>query len=60
MPFPALDGGRLLFILLEIITGRRVFPKVERIAHSVGMIILLGLIVLITFSDINRFILGRI
>lgn len=60
MPFPALDGGRLLFILLEIITGKRVFPKVERIVHSVGMIILLGLIVLITFSDINRFILGRI
>ena len=59
MPFPALDGGRLLFIVLEVLTGRRAFPKIERYAHSAGMIILLALIALITLSDINRFILGN-
>lgn len=58
MPFPALDGGRLLFIIIETIFGRRVLPKVERITHTVGLVILLALILLITLHDINRLFNG--
>ncbi len=54
MPFPALDGGRLFFVVIEAIIGRRVKPSVEQRAHQVGMAILLGLIVLVTINDIIR------
>lgn len=56
LPFPALDGGRLLFIGIESLFGRKVVPKVEAMIHTVGMIILLGLIVLISISDVRRLI----
>lgn len=56
LPFPALDGGRMLFILIESVFGRKVAPKVESIIHSVGMIILLGLMILITFKDVRSLI----
>ncbi len=56
LPFPALDGGRLLFIFIEGILGRKVLPKVESAVHSIGMIILLLLIVAITIHDIQRLI----
>lgn len=55
LPIPALDGGRLFFILLEGITGRKVNQKTEALIHSVGMVVLLGLILLITFKDIFQF-----
>jgi regulator of sigma E protease len=59
IPFPALDGGRLLFILVEWIRrGKRVSPKVENVIHSVGFIVLLALMVLITYQDIARWITG--
>ena len=56
LPFPALDGGRLLFIFIERIVGRKVIPKVETIIHSIGMIILLALILAITIHDIQGLI----
>ena len=56
LPFPALDGGRLLFIFLEKIIGRKVLPKVESIIHMAGMAILMLLLFAITFSDIKRLI----
>jgi regulator of sigma E protease len=56
LPFPALDGGRLLFIGIEAVTGKRVSPKVEGTIHSIGMIILLVLILAITIGDIRRLI----
>ena len=56
LPFPALDGGRLLFIGIEAVTGRRVSPKVEGTIHSIGMIILLILLLLITIGDVRRLI----
>jgi len=60
IPFPALDGGRILFVLLEWIRrGKRVSPKTEGIVHSIGFMILLGLIVLITYQDIIRWISGE-
>lgn len=56
IPFPALDGGRLLFIIIEAIFGKKVAPKFESIIHSVGMIILLIAILAITFKDIRGLI----
>jgi len=54
LPFPALDGGRLLFVLIEGTTGRKIRAKWERLIHQVGMIVLLGLIVLVTINDLVR------
>jgi regulator of sigma E protease len=58
VPFPALDGGRLLFIGIESVIGRKVVPKVEAAFHTVGMIILLALILAITIGDIRRLIMA--
>lgn len=56
LPIPALDGGRLLFIGIEAIFGKKVLPKVEAAFHSVGFILLIGLIIVISFFDIKRVI----
>ena len=56
IPFPAFDGGRALFLIIEKIKGSRVNPKVENIIHSIGFILLLILMVLITFTDITKLI----
>lgn len=56
VPFPALDGGRLLFIGIESVFGKKIVPKVEAIIHTVGMVILLLLIIAITASDIRKLI----
>jgi regulator of sigma E protease len=55
IPFPALDGGRLIFLGWEGLSGRRVSPKVEQMVHAAGFIALILLIVIITFRDISRF-----
>lgn len=52
LPIPALDGGRFFFILIEIVTRRKVNQKFESYAHSIGMIFLLTLIALVTLHDI--------
>ncbi len=52
MPFPALDGGRFLFIVYEIITRRKANAKMESIIHSIGFALLMLLIVVITWNDI--------
>lgn len=57
-PFPALDGGRLLFIIVEAVFGRRVIPAFEKYAHMAGMAILIALIILVTFRDITRLFSG--
>ena len=54
LPFPALDGGRLLFIILEVVFGRRVGSKVEAWVHRIGFLLLLILIGLVTYSDIFK------
>ncbi len=59
LPVPALDGGRLFFILIELITRRRVHPRFENYAHTIGMVLLLALIALITFHDLARLITGQ-
>jgi regulator of sigma E protease len=55
LPFPALDGGRLLFIIIEFIIGRRVNQKWEAYIHALGYILILMLILAITYSDIMKF-----
>ena len=56
MPLPALDGGRLLFIIIEGVMGKKVVPKFEAIVHTVGMLLLLLLLFAITAYDIRRLI----
>jgi len=56
IPFPALDGGRVLFIAIEAITRKKVLPKVENLVHSIGMILLLILLVILTARDVQRLI----
>jgi regulator of sigma E protease len=59
IPFPALDGGRIIFVIIEWARrGKRVSPRIEGIVHSVGFIVLLGLLVLITYQDIFRWVTG--
>lgn len=55
LPIPALDGGRLLFVLVEIARGRKISPRVERAVNNFGLALLLVLFVLITIRDIRRF-----
>lgn len=52
LPFPALDGGRLLFVLIELLLGRKVSPKWEAHIHVVGYVLILFLILAVTYSDI--------
>jgi regulator of sigma E protease len=59
LPFPALDGGRLFFIVLEVVFRRKVNQKFESYAHAVGMAILLALIALITIHDVIRLFTGQ-
>jgi regulator of sigma E protease len=58
LPFPALDGGRLAFVFLEKIFGRRIKPAFERSTHQIGMLILFILILLVSFNDILRLARG--
>ena len=59
LPIPALDGGRLFFVLFEKWIGRHVKPRVEAITHQVGFAFLLALIVLITINDLVRLFSGK-
>ncbi len=58
LPLPALDGGRIVFLLIELIFRRPVPAKYEGWVHAGGMIALLALMVLVTFNDIVRIIHG--
>ena len=59
LPIPALDGGRLFFILIELVTRKKVSSRYEAMAHGIGLVILLGLILFITFFDIVRVLSGQ-
>lgn len=56
LPFPALDGGRIIFVLYEMITKKKANQKFEIIMNNIGMLVLLALILLITVGDIRRVI----
>lgn len=60
LPLPALDGGRILFVLIEAIRGRRVDPERETAIHFIGMALLLALMLLITWQDlVNPVVMPR-
>jgi regulator of sigma E protease len=52
MPFPALDGGRVLFLIIEKIRGKAVNQRIENLVHNIGFAVLLTLVALITFRDV--------
>ncbi|MBI4035836.1 site-2 protease family protein [Candidatus Daviesbacteria bacterium] len=54
LPIPALDGGRLFFLVVEAITRKKVKEDTEKMVHQIGFAILLALAVLVTFSDIRK------
>jgi regulator of sigma E protease len=54
LPFPALDGGRLLFLAIEKIKGSKVNPKIENAFHSIGLVLIFVLFILLTYRDILR------
>ncbi|MCR4792326.1 MAG: M50 family metallopeptidase [Lachnospiraceae bacterium] len=54
LPVPALDGGRLLFVILEILRGKPVPPKKESYVHLAGMVLLLIIVVVVFFNDIHN------
>ena len=59
LPLPALDGGRFLFMVIEVIIRRPVPPKYEGWIHAAGFLILLGFIIVVTFNDIIRLATGQ-
>ena len=54
LPIPALDGGKLLFIVAEVVIGKKINERFESMVHLIGFVLLLLLIVLVTYSDIMR------
>ncbi len=58
LPFPALDGGRLVFLGWEVLTRRPVSPKVEQWVHFGGMMILFGVLGLLLFKDAKSLIVS--
>ena len=56
LPLPALDGGRLLFLLIRKITGKRVTDEMEGRIHFIGIVLLMLLMVFVTWNDIVKFI----
>ncbi|MBQ8894100.1 MAG: RIP metalloprotease RseP [Clostridia bacterium] len=52
LPFPALDGGRILLLLIEAIRRKPLNPKIETALNGVGLVLLMGLMLLVTFKDI--------
>ena len=54
LPLPALDGGRLVFLIVEAIRGKRVDPDKEGMVHFVGLMLLLALMVVVMFNDIRK------
>ena len=60
LPLPALDGGRLLFVIIEMLRGgRRVAPEREGMVHLAGLVILIGLMFVIAFLDVGRLVGGH-
>ncbi len=54
LPIPALDGGRILFVLIEIVRGRPIAPEREGMVHLVGLALLLSLMVVVLLNDISN------
>jgi len=55
LPIPALDGGRLLFLIIEAIRGKRMDPEKEGLVNMISMAALMALMIFVVFNDISRF-----
>lgn len=60
LPIPAMDGGRLTFMIIEVIRGKAIPPEKEGMVHFVGLILLFGLLILLTYNDISNLIRGQL
>ena len=58
IPFPALDGGRLVFMLIEVVRGKPIPPEKEGLVHFIGFALLMILMIIVTFNDISRLFTG--
>ncbi|MBQ7774741.1 MAG: RIP metalloprotease RseP [Lachnospiraceae bacterium] len=54
LPIPALDGGRLVFLLIEVVRGKTIPPEKEGMVHLAGMIFFMGLMVVVFFNDLRN------
>jgi regulator of sigma E protease len=55
LPFPALDGGRLLFLVIEKIRRRPIDEQIEGVVHAIGFFLLMLIVVLVTYQDFVRY-----
>lgn len=60
LPLPALDGGRLVFLIVEAIRRKPIPPEKEGMVHGIGLVLVLCLFVLLTFHDVYRLIIGGV
>ncbi len=58
LPLPALDGGRILFLLIELVRRKKVSAKVEGTVHMIGFALLIVLLIVVTSNDLRRIIMG--
>jgi regulator of sigma E protease len=58
LPLPALDGGRLLFMLIEVVRGKPVPPEKEGLVHFIGFVALMVLMVFVLYNDIAKIFAG--
>lgn len=60
LPIPAMDGGRLTFMFVEVVRGKPIAAETEGMVHFIGLILLFGLIILLTYNDITNLIRGQL
>ena len=60
LPIPALDGGRILFVVIEIIRGKPIAPEREGLVHLIGLALLLSLSVLVLLNDVINPVTGAL
>ena len=58
LPIPALDGGRLLFLIIELVTRKKIPPEKEGIVHAIGFALLIALILFVSYNDILKLFAG--
>ena len=54
IPFPAFDGGRVLFLIIEKIKGSKISPKVENTINGIGFMLLMLLMIVVTIKDVTN------
>lgn len=56
LPFPSLDGGRIIFVIIRLVTGKAITDEIEGKFHFVGIMLLVLLMIYVTFNDVTRLI----